>query len=138
MTTSQIGACRINTHHIVPYRIQQPGAPILLARLTHLQNLIEKIHRLGRVGNPSSRGREPRFKIVGTSAKELISHMQTPTALNPAKVTLTCHYAPGLVANVDKDIVAPVESAEGNALACIGHFENALDDQDSFFKLFPG
>ena len=46
--------------------------------------------------------------------------MQRPTAFNAAEVLLAGHHAPGLVANVDENVISTVEGAERNTLAGFG------------------
>jgi hypothetical protein len=50
----------------------------------------------------------------------LIAYVQGPAAFDPAEIALAGHYAPGFVADVYEDVVAAVESAEGNAFAGVG------------------
>jgi hypothetical protein len=75
-------------------------------RLLHLGYLIQQIHRLGRVRNPRRRTRQPCFEIVRARRQELVPDVQRFAALDPAKVLLAGHDAPGFVADVDEDVVA--------------------------------
>lgn len=46
------------------------------------------------------------LEIIGTGREELIAHMQCMRSLDPPKVALAGAHAPGLVADVDEDVVA--------------------------------
>ena len=75
-------------------------------RLLHLRYLVQQIHRLGRVRDPRRRRRQPCFEIVRARRQELVPDVQRFDALDPAKVLLAGHDAPGFVADVDEDVVA--------------------------------
>lgn len=46
------------------------------------------------------------LEVIGACRQELVAHVQSLGGLDPAKIPLTGTDTPGLVANVDKDVVA--------------------------------
>ena len=60
------------------------------------------------------------------STQKLISNMQCLTSINTTQESLTSQHAPTLVADVDEDVAAAVESAERDFLAGGGGFDHLL------------
>lgn len=64
--------------------------------------------------------------------------MQSLPALNPIEESLTRAHAPRLVADIDEDVVAAIEGAEGEAPADGRELEDLLRDEHGFFECFAG
>lgn len=66
--------------------------------------------------------------------------MQRPAAPHPAQIPLARKHAPALVADIDKDVAAAVEGAEGDALlrGRGAQFDDLLGYEDGFFELLAG
>lgn len=109
---------------------------------TQLQSnhLIQQCHRLLRTSNPSRRAGQPSLKVIASTTQKLISHMQRRVGRHPTKPLLTPLHPQTLIANIDKDIVPAIESAERDPrLADLGRrFHRLLHDQHRLLELLAG
>ena len=92
------------------------SVPVMMRLLCpQLCHLVQQRHRLGRARDPRRRARQSSFEIVRSDRQELVADVERFVALDVAKVSLAGEHTPRLVADVNKDVVATVESAEREA-----------------------
>ncbi|KAI6763604.1 hypothetical protein HG531_012992 [Fusarium graminearum] len=86
--------------------------------LHHISQLIEELDGLGRACNPCRGADTTCLKVVGACTQELIAYVQSVLAANSAAIFLASKpllansYTPALVTNINKHVVAAVESTE--------------------------
>lgn len=78
-----------------------------------LGNLVKQLYSLRRICNPSRRASKSSLEIIGTRTQKLIANMQCLGRVDVVEEFLADSDAPALIAYVDEDVVAAVESAEG-------------------------
>lgn len=100
--------------------------------------LIEQLDRLGRTRDPGRRAGQARFEIVGPGRQELVADVQRLAAGDAAEVPPAREDAPALVADVDEDVAAAVEGAEGDRLRRGGQLDDLLRHEDGLFELLAG
>ena len=78
------------------------------------------------------------LEIISSSGQELVSYMERPRALNAPKILLAGPYTPRFVADIDKDVIAPVERAERQARPHRRSLDGILHDEHGLFQLLAG
>ena len=90
-----------------------PG--LTLVRLVQLRDLVQQLAGLRWVCNPRRRACQTCLEVVRPSAQELVTNVQCLASLNVTKNPLTGQYAPALVSNIYKDIVATYKMCQSSS-----------------------
>lgn len=100
--------------------------------------LIQQLDRFARTRDPGRRAGQAGFEVVRAGGEELVADVERRAASDAAEVPLAREDAPALVADVDEDVAAAVEGAEGEAFRRGGQLDHLLRHEDGLFELLPG